>query len=181
MQSLGELYNEAVTRPSDIHEHLETFVDLVIATDAQRVIELGVRGAVSTIAWLYALDVTDGHLWSVDIDPPMRWFGVQPRWTFVLGDDTSPDVIERLPDSVDIVFIDTSHAYLHTVNELAEYAPRVREGGYVVLHDTQVEWPELVDDGVRFPVKQAVNEYCVKHDLTWENRANCNGLGIIRV
>lgn len=181
MQTLEELYKEVVETPSDIHEHLETFVDMVIATGARDVIELGVRGCVSTIAWLYALDVTDGHLWSVDIDPPKRWFGVQPRWTFVLGDDMNPDTFMRVPSEADIVFIDTSHAYQHTLNELNMYGGLVRPGGVILLHDTEVQWPELVDDGVEYPVKRAVRDYCRDNELEWTNQPHCNGLGIIRM
>ena len=181
MQDIKELYDEAVATPSDIYEHLETFVELAAGHAADRVIELGVRGCVSTIAWLYAMEMTDGHLWSVDIEPPLRWFGVQQRWTFVLGDDMSDDVKARMPEPVEILFIDTSHAYQHTLNELQQYGPLVRPGGLILLHDTEVQWPELVNDGVAYPVKQAVHDYCRDLNLSWENRPNCNGLGIIRV
>jgi predicted O-methyltransferase YrrM len=179
METLDELYAEARDRPSDIHQHLDTFVGLVRKLDATQVIELGVRAAVSTIAWLYGLEQTDGHLWSVDIHSPSRWLGVQPRWTFVLGDDLADDVLHRMPKGVDIVFIDTSHAYEHTLRELTHYTQRVRPGGVVVLHDTEVEWPETVPMEVQYPVKTAITEYCTTMAYTWENHPHNNGLGII--
>jgi predicted O-methyltransferase YrrM len=114
------LYRQACKTPSDIYEHLPTFVDIATRMKAQTVIELGTRGGVSTVAWLYAMEQTGGHLWSVDVDPaPM--FGAHERWTFIQGDDTKPETLAQLPDKADIVFIDTSHLYVHTLQELNIY------------------------------------------------------------
>lgn len=181
MLTAKEWFEEVCDTPSDIVDHLHTFVALVDELDATRVIELGVRAGNSTAAWLYALEDDGGHLWSVDVTSPSRWVGVFPHWTFVLGDDTSPAVLDRLPTDVDIVFIDTSHAYRHTELELALYVPRVRSGGRVVLHDTEVRYPDGITDGVEFPVKRAISEYCDVHGLTWSNAEHCFGLGIIEV
>lgn len=164
--------------PSDIHEHLGYMVDLCIELNAQEIIELGVRQGVSTTAWLHGLDQTDGHLWSVDITgrPELH----SPRWTFVQGPDTDPETLAKLPEMVDVVFVDTSHAYQHTIEELALYFPRVRPGGRIVLHDTEVERPDLTNED-NFPVKRAVEQFCDANDLHWTNRANNNGLATIEV
>ena len=66
---LVDQYEEACSTPSDIVEHLPYFVTLCQELRAKKVIELGTRGGVSTIAWLYGLELTAGHLWSVDIQP----------------------------------------------------------------------------------------------------------------
>lgn len=175
---IADLYAEAINSPSDIWEHLPTFVELCQQLDAQRVIELGVRYGTSTIAWLYGLGQHDGHLWSVDIsDQP----GLPAaRWTFVQGDDRDPAVLAQLPDLVDIVFIDTSHTFAHTLTELKLYSPRVRPGGRIVLHDTEVEAPDLTDEH-DFPVKRAIEQFCTTSGYVWSNRTNNNGLGIIEV
>lgn len=176
--TIGELYAHACRTPSDIYEHLPTFVDLCHRTHATKVIELGVRGGVSTLAWLHGLAANDGHLWSVDVNPaPGLPTG---RWTFRLGDDCHPDVLADLPDQVDVVFIDTSHAYDHTVNELALYEPKLRPGGRFVLHDTELRQPDSVT-GPDFPVKTAIGEFCDARGLTWTNHPNCYGLGIIHL
>ena len=181
MLTATEWYHEARESPSDIVEHLDTFVALVEELDARNVIELGVRSGNSTAAWLHALEGRGGHLWSVDIVSPTRWVGVFPHWTFLLGDDISLDVLDRLPPIVDIVFIDTSHEYAHTLAELIEYVPRVRSGGRVVLHDPEVEAPDNVGGAVPFPVKKAIRDYCDPLGLDWTNDERCFGLGVITI
>ncbi len=75
--------------------------------------------------------------------------------------------------------IDTSHLYEQTVKELSLYRWKVRPGGKIVLHDTELERP--YGSTVKFPVKRAVEEFCRDECLTWTNRANNNGLGTIEV
>lgn len=174
---LGEFFDELLVQWTDVQGHLATFVDL--AEHASKIIELGTRGGVSTVAWLYGLE-GHGHLWSVDIDPPppMRF----DHWTFIQGDDCSTEVLDQLPDEVDVVFIDTSHHYDHTRRELELYLPRVRSGGRIVLHDTEVEIPDaapLADPP--FPVKRAVTEFCDARGLVWTNYPYSYGLAVIEV
>ena len=173
-------YRRACETRSDIVEHLPTFVQTVLDLDAQIVIELGTRGGVSTLAWLYGLAQTGGSLWSVDIDPTPAKIEVD-AWTFVLGDDLDPDVYGRLPDLADIVFIDTSHGYDQTLAELHLYRWKVRPGGFIMLHDTELERPQGEPARPAWPVKTAIEEYCHEEDLTWSNRPNCYGLGTIEV
>lgn len=177
--TLFDLYEHARTTPSDIFEHLPVFVGLCRELDATKVIELGTRGGVSTVAWLYGLEGR-GHLWSVDIDPaPALPF---EHWTFLQGNDLDPAIVNALPDSVDVVFIDTSHAYEQTLAELNVYLHKIRSGGKIVLHDTELRQPSgLRTHQPPFPVKTAVEEFCFEEDLVWSNRPNCFGLGTIEV
>jgi predicted O-methyltransferase YrrM len=171
-------YREACETPSDIFEHLPTLVGLCESLNAKNVIELGTRGGVSTIAWLYGMELTDGHLWSVDIDPAPEL--THERWTFLQGNDLDPQVVKQLPDA-EIVFIDTSHEYQQTVAELNVYRWKVKPGGKIVLHDTELAHPYGVTAVPRFPVKTAVEEFCQENWLTWKNYPNCFGLGIVTI
>jgi len=155
---LVDQYEEACSTPSDIVEHLPYFVTLCQELQAKKVIELGTRGGVSTIAWLYGLELTAGHLWSVDIQPAPEHTDAWSRWTFLLGDDLDPDVFGQLPDLADIVFIDTSHWYEQTLAELNLYRAKVRPGGRIVLHDTELPQPLFGPPLPRYPVKTAVEE-----------------------
>ncbi len=172
-------YTERLAWPSDIVDHLEYFVDTCLELDAKKVIELGVRTGNSTVAWLHGLDQTGGHLWSVD--PDGRAVGTIPadRWTFVFGLDTDRAVLDQLPNMVDVVFIDTTHTYQHTLRELDLYVPRVRPGGRVLLHDTELEVPDGTIGEPAFPVKRAVSKYCATNGLEWSNRDFCFGLATV--
>lgn len=177
--TLADEYARRCAEPSDIYQHLPTFVELVKATNAQHVVELGTRSGVSTIAWLYGLESTGGRLTSVDIDerPPI---GEWPNWSFIQGDDLDPEVFGNLPEA-DIVFIDTSHLYDQTLKELNLYRWLVKPGGLIVCHDTELPLPEGAPPRPLFPVRTAIEEFCSAQGLTWTNQPNCWGLGIIQI
>ena len=176
--TLEDEYVRVCHTPSDIVNHLPRFVDLVEQLDATHVIELGTRTGVSTIAWLYALEGR-GHLTSVDLDPKPD-IGDWPGWTFIQGDDLSMRVLERLKPA-EIVFIDTSHLYDHTIVELNTYLPLVRPGGRIVCHDTQLRRPEGSPERPIFPVRTAILEFVAAEGLTWHEYQDCWGLGVIEV
>jgi predicted O-methyltransferase YrrM len=164
---------------SDIVDHLPR-LHQEACRPGVTVIELGVRSGNSTSAFLYAAEQNDGHVYSVDIDrAKLPWLG-HARWTFMQGDDL--DLADDLPDGVDVVFIDTSHHYGQTLAELDRYVPKVKAGGVVLLHDTELERPDgAPDQDPPFPVRKAIDEYCGKHDLIPEFVTGCHGLGVIRV
>ena len=175
--TLAAEYERLCNTPSDIYEHLPTFVDLVDVTDAEHVIELGTRTGVSTIAWLHALNGTGGRLTSVDIDDRPD-IGDYDHWTFIRGNDLHPSVVSRLTPA-EIVFIDTSHHYQHTLSEL--YLYRWLAIRYIVCHDTELARPEGAPPRPLFPVKTAIEEFVADVGWSWVNHPNCYGLGIIEV
>jgi cephalosporin hydroxylase len=166
------------------------------ARNRRTLIELGVRTGNSTVALLasqYRLNVVDGYpyqegdpagsLWSVDVSPPevpLHWHKL-PHWFFRQGDDTSPEVRNWLPAKCDLLFIDTSHSYTHTMAELTLYVPRVIEGGIVLLHDTEWEYPNIQLDEPTGPVARALSDYCHAEGLYWSNRPGSYGMGVIRL
>jgi len=178
MLTLADRYQQVCRTPSDIYEHLPRFVALVDELDAEHVIELGTRTGVSTVAWLHALDGR-GRLTSVDIDSRPD-IGDYEHWTFIQGDDLDSDVVTRL-DPADVVFIDTSHLYEHTIRELNVYRHLVKPGGRIICHDTMLERPEGAPARPRFPVMVAVNEFCAAENLRWTNDAKCWGLAEIHI
>jgi predicted O-methyltransferase YrrM/GT2 family glycosyltransferase len=167
---------------TDISEHLPTFLELVLKSEAQTVIELGVRTGVSTIAWLYGLSFTGGHLYSVDIDPAPAGINHE-NWHFIRGDDLDPRTLEQLPDNADIVFIDTDHRYELTQAEIKEYSQRVVPGGYVVFHDINVKQFDhhVLGSQPLYPVRKAVLEWVEAEDLSITTYENCYGLAIVKL
>ncbi len=165
--------------PSDIYEHLPRLYDEASHGYAL-VIELGVRSGNSTAAFLAAVTEHGGHVWSNDLNqPPVPWAGHE-QWTFIEGDDLA--ISDQMPRNVDVLFIDTSHHFQQTAVELELYVPKVKPGGVVLLHDTELEYPEdRPHTDPPFPVRLAVDLYCEEHGLTPEYVTGCNGLGVIRL
>ena len=178
--SLADEYARLCATPSDIYLHLPRFVEMVKNTNAQHVIELGSRSGVSTVAWLYALEQTGGRLTSVDLDQAPS-IGDHPHWTHIQGDDEDPQVYGLL-EPADIVFLDTSHHYAHTLRELHLYRRFVKPGGLIVCHDTELPIPEgAPPQDAPYPVKRAISEFVAVTGDEWHNFPDCWGLGVIEV
>lgn len=169
---------------SDIQGHLPTLRDAATWYPRGQFLELGVRTANSTAALLLGAARAGGHLTSVDIAQPTypAWWHEVDAWALLVGNDLSPEILAATPQEVDVLFIDTSHAYEHTLAELHAYVPRVRPGGVVLLHDVEVErFPELPGSEPPFPVQKAVVEFCINEGLKWTIRTGSHGLAVIEI
>lgn len=169
---------------SDIQGHLEFLHEMAMRTPGGRVLELGVRWGTSTAALLDAVERVDGHLWSVDISAPTvpTWWALTGRWTLTIGDDLDPGVLAAQPDGVDMLLLDTSHIYAHTLAELRAYVPKVRPGGVFCCHDTELDnAPDQPPGDPSFPVAKALDAFCTETGLTWSNRTGSYGLGVIHI
>lgn len=197
--SLVELnYNFKCQLKSDINEHLPTLCEL--AKDCDSVIELGVRGVVSS--WAFAMGLPEGsRMFMNDLEPcnatPLIRAAKNEKnidATFVHGSDLEID----LPEPADLVFIDTWHIYGQLKRELARYEPLAKK--YIVMHDTTVdEWEgetirlgwnaEEQSKQTGWPVEEitkglwpAVDEFLRKYEGKWELKKryfNNNGLTIL--
>jgi predicted O-methyltransferase YrrM len=174
--TIADQYREYCETPSDIYLHLPRLVEVVRELDAKHVIELGTRSGVSTVAFLHALEETDGRLTSIDLDAPPAI--ESPRWTFIQGDDLDPRILYGL-EPADLVFIDTSHLYEQTVAELHVYKHLVNPGGIIALHDTQLPQPIGAPRRPSFPVRTAIEDFVAEEDLYWVEFPECWGLGLI--
>ena len=66
-------------------------------------------------------------------------------------------------DYFDWIYIDTSHCYSETINELNHYSKKMKSGGIIAGHDYIIgNWNGMV----RYGVIEAVHEFCVQND--WE-------------
>ena len=187
--TLDGAYRDRLAKESDIAEHLPMLYEAAAAYPGCRVIELGTRTGNSTLAFLAAAEQAAGHVWSADISPcdrdplGMGPWAACPLWTFTCGDDLDHAVLAALPAQCDVLFVDTSHFYDHTVAELAAYMPRVVPGGTALFHDTNllVAEPGRPASAKYPPVRQALNEWCKADGTTWDDLGGGYGLGRIRV
>lgn len=194
---LEERYQWVLNTPSDVVEHIPTFVKAVEEMKPLKIVELGVRYGISTLAWIHALHKQgSGHLWAVDCSwpfyvvdeklelnllDPQGPLGMVSEWTFILGYDTDWAVINALPDDIDILFLDTNHVYEETLIELEIYYPKMQGGGKIFLHDSAIEDTGNRGDRpkVSYPVLSAVREFCAENNLQYKNVENCYGLATI--
>lgn len=185
--TLHAAYLDRLSRWSDIQEYLPFLHEQARSRPGVRVLELGSRRGNSTLAFLAGAKESGGHVWSCDVtnvalDPAgMLPWARHPLWTFTCGDDMNPAVQATLPAEVDVLFIDTSHEYGHTLAELRAYMPRLAPGGIALFHDTNIiGWPGYQWDRDIPPVRAALDEYCAETGLIWENLAGEYGMGVIR-
>ena len=185
--TLRSAFGDRLARWSDIQEYMPYLYEQAASRPGCRVLELGARTGNSTLAFLAGAAVSGGRVHSCDIEDVTRYrdgigpFTRSPRWAFTHGDDMDPAVQARLPAEVDVLFIDTSHEYEHTLAELRAYMPRVAPGGIALFHDTNLPgWPGYHWDRDIPPVQVALDEWCGETGRSWENMPGEYGLGIIR-
>jgi hypothetical protein len=103
-----------------------------------RVGEVGMRHGISTLALLLAARDVGGHVWSIDIDECLDGrrnvlhAGLADYHTFIHGDSAACE----FPEELDVLFIDGEHSYAALTLDFQMHAPRVKEGGVILFHDT---------------------------------------------
>jgi len=178
-------YNYNRVTPSDINEHLAVLKRYTEECD--HVTELGVRGIVSTWAFLVG---KPKRLVSIDINHPgdiepvgsANWHDLEEVYVaakqlgvdfeFIKGDDLKIDL-----EDTDLMFIDTLHTYEQLSKELKQLS--CKAGKYIILHDT-VTFGSKGETGGR-GLLQAVSEF-LKSNKDWkivEQFFNNNGLTIL--
>jgi predicted O-methyltransferase YrrM len=144
---------------SDISDHLGTLLYEAVAQRPRLMVELGTRGGESTRALLAAARHTGAHLLSVDIEPcgdiPAFPEELRSSWSFVQADDVAfgrghfDDWCRArgLPAEAPVLFVDTSHEYEHTREELKAWLPKVPVGGVAMFHDACMDHAVSRNDG----------------------------------
>ena len=144
------------------------------------IFEIGVRKGFSTAALLIGLHKNGGHLWSMDIDPSCGSLFAEKDWTFIPGDSRAVVLAMReIPASLDILMIDGNHSYTYVKSDLANYAPLVKPGGLIIMHDVEAPPTSYTEETHEpFGVRRAFDEIDFG---TKSIRSGSNGLGVIRV
>jgi predicted O-methyltransferase YrrM len=163
---------------ADISNHLPVLSMLITEFGLRNIVELGVRAGNSTLVLLEAARRIGGRVLSIDVEPCLEArtrvdnAGFSDIWKFLEGSDL--DVSEAdIPQPIDLLFIDTSHLYGHTVEELKKYSPYLSKGAWIAFHDY-----------VSFPgVTRAVHEFVqsLSHKASFYPLVHQNGLALIRI
>jgi cephalosporin hydroxylase len=202
-KELSEIREHACT-PSDIDEHLEWMFTEALLLQPRLIVELGVRDGQSTFVFERVANLCAASIVSVDIDDCSR-ISSHPRWHFVRGDDVEVSYCfgefcraRNLPPSVDLLFVDTSHYFEHTLKEIRAWFPLLSPRAKVMFHDTNMRLIGHRRDGCFQPawenergVIRAVENYLgidvdetreyVDYAKGWvvRHRANCNGFTVL--
>ena len=189
---------------TDIDEHLELMFLEALLLQPKLIVELGVRGGTSTVVFEQVADHCGSTIISGDIEDCSK-VSTNPRWRFVRDDDVQfakrfPEYCEQLgvAPRVDLLFIDTSHYYDHTVEEIRQWFPLLATHAKVIFHDTNLRLVGSRKDGCAQlgwdncrGVIRAVEEYLgvtiderkptIEFSRGWLLRhwPNCNGLTIL--
>jgi len=126
----------------DIDEHLLTLFALTLSMKPHRVIELGVRSARSSYAFLAACYFLGAKLTSVDINDrepslhfPSEW---EANWNFIKKDAIQfleEDAGALWDTSGNIIYVDDWHAGDHVEKELSLLDEFVTPKDLILLHD----------------------------------------------
>jgi cephalosporin hydroxylase len=174
--TFADEYAQRLASWSDVQYCMPRMFEAALRYPDVTVLELGVRSGNSTSAFLAAAEKTGGHVWSVDTAPPdvpRHWAG-SDLWTFVQGDDLT---LELPATEFDVLFIDTSHHYAHTLTELRRFVPLVKPGGTVLLHDTLLAHVDGED--LPFPVTLALASFCAESACGWVEHGGPTGFASI--
>jgi predicted O-methyltransferase YrrM len=182
---------------------------LVMGSAITRIVQLGHYYGYSALLVGFMLRAmgAGGKLFSIDIDPKateftQRWVdraGLRGQVQLHLGDSAAKASLEAsvraLGDMPQLILLDSSHQYEHTLRELDLWVPRMKPGSIMLLHDTSV-FAQSFDTAAAGGVQKALDDWLPNHpeaafvslnrEVTPQNRAEdlvykdgC-GLGILQ-
>lgn len=154
---------------------------LVAGNSVKRVVQLGHFIGFSSLLLgfqLRRMGVKQG-LFSVDINPDatgytQSWIdraGLDRQVHLELSDSAQPELVDMAHDYLggppQLIFIDSSHQYEHTLAELAIWYPALPPGGLLLLHDVSL-FAATFDHSEQGGVPKALKE--------WAAQSNANVL-----
>jgi len=201
MEFIENKYNILCNEISDINEHLPTLFKY--ASECESIIELGVRGCVSSWAFVFGLlnnnkknkKILLNDIEKCNIDELLHYtkeldINVDYEWKNDL------DLI--IDENVDLVFIDTWHIYGQLIRELNKFSKVTNK--YIIMHDTEVDkiYGETIRSGwnaykqsqetgyqveeIICGLQKAIDEFLKKNGdwILLEKFENNNGLTILK-
>lgn len=138
---------------SDISDHLVMLFTESLYVKPQLIVELGTRGGESTSVLESVAKLSGAYFVCVDIKDCSSVLRYE-RSIFFQGDDIAfashfqTWCTDRgVRPVIDVLFIDTSHKYEHTYQEIEKWFPFVGENGRIFLHDTNLQSSYTRKDG----------------------------------
>jgi len=143
LKEVDEILALAAT-PTEISDHLVTLFFESLPVKPKLIVELGVEKGKTTFVFERVARLCDAVVLSVDVDDCSNVSNYN-KWIFVQRNDI--DFADEFPSlcmknsikpKIDILFIDTSHLFEHTLEEIKVYFPFLSKKSKVFLHDTNM-------------------------------------------
>jgi cephalosporin hydroxylase len=131
---------QALKNPLD----LWVYQEIMVETQPELVVETGTYRGGSAYYLASICDLMGaGEVVSIDIEPLREDYPEHPRITYLGGrSSTHRDVVAEVRARADgkrtLVVLDSDHSQAHVEEELADYAPLVPVGGYVIVEDSNI-------------------------------------------
>jgi hypothetical protein len=160
LPALNEIKQRSLKRTA-INEHLETLFLESLSMKPRLIVELGVAHGESAQGFAQVAQLCGAKLVSVDLTDCSKALDWE-EWNFIQRDDI--EFAKEFPawcrerqiePVIDVLFIDTSHYFDHTLEEIRAYFPFLAEHAKVFFHDTNLETYIFRKDG--------------SMDLGWDN------------
>lgn len=142
LSTYKELLQHSNTHNTDFSSHIPVLFCHCFMKNPNICIESGIRwGDGSTIALSKITQLLDTQLIGLDIDNCSKHYAHIKNAQFIRIDDLQFPTYFRSnykQNSVDFVFIDTSHEYEHTLNEIAAFNSILSDNGVLAFHDSNL-------------------------------------------
>ena len=121
---------------SDFNYKLDNFLFPIIkGINNPIILELGVQKGRSTKKFLDICKKNNGKLFSIDIDDCSNIIN-DKTWNFYQTRDDNFDYIKsKIPEKIDILFIDSLHEASHVKKLINEYYPIIKKNGFIFIDD----------------------------------------------
>ena len=132
---MKKFVDKALYGELDSDRHLVSIFAMALACKGKTYVELGVREGHTSEPIYEAAKLIEGHLWSVDLNPPSEYKPNNGHYTF-----TQKDSIKFLEEwdvnkKIDFVFVDDWHSYRHVKKQLELLDKLVGPSSIILLHD----------------------------------------------
>ena len=159
---------------------LSLLIGLISGSGIGRVVQCGHYVGYSTLLLCFLLRKMGKKqaLFSIDIDATVteytaQWLsraGLDGQVRLSVADSADPEGPGRAREyfggqAPQLVFIDSSHQYEHTLKELDLWYDQLPQGGLLVLHDTS-RFAAVFDSSGKGGVFRAVSEWCALRGIT---------------
>jgi len=138
MKFLNQIQKYMNENDTDISSHLDTIYLRTLEMNPKQIVELGVRGGESSKIFSCVNEDIGSSVVGVDID--QCDYSFVKNGTFYKASDTVFHGFYKslYGPNIDVLFIDTSHFYEHTVQEIKYWFPLLSQKALIIFHDTNL-------------------------------------------